>query len=91
MPIAGPKFFYVLPEGEWCSPDEDMFVYRGNWKLSNKLSTFGHLYEGENATLEFQFVGTQFGILSHESSEYDGFEILIDGEKNQDGQIDRSR
>ncbi len=75
------EIFYVLPEGEWCSPDEDMFVYRGNWKLSNKLSTFGHLYEGENATLEFQFVGTQFGILSHESSEYDGFEILIDGEK----------
>ncbi len=79
----GAEMFYELLDGEWHSPDEDMFIYRGNWKLSNKLSTFGHLYEGENATLEFQFSGTQFGILAHESSEYDGFEILIDGEETK--------
>lgn len=70
---------YELLGGDWYSPDDDMFVYRGNWNLSNKLSTFGHLYEGENATVEFRFTGSRFGIIAYESSEYGGFEVLIDG------------
>ena len=68
------KFSYSVDGGKLLSPDEDVFNYKGNWSLSNKLSTFGHLYEGQNATLEFEFTGSRFAIFS-----YEGFEVLIDG------------
>ena len=73
------KFSYSTGNGLWLSPDEEMFEYRGGWALSNKFSTFGHLYEGENATLDFEFTGSRFAIISYESQDYDGFEVLIDG------------
>ena len=84
----GPKYIafrraemsYAVPGAVQLSPDESMFSYRGNWKISNEgLSTFGHRYEGENAVLEFTFTGTRFGILSRISEEYGAFEVLIDG------------
>ncbi len=74
------KFSYTLDNGSWLSPDEEMFVYRGGWKLGNAISTFGHLYEGENATLDFEFTGNRFAIFSYMSPEYDSFEVLVDGE-----------
>ena len=84
----GPKYIafrraemsYTVPGAVQLSPDESMFTYRGNWKISNEgLSTFGHRYEGGNAVLEFTFTGTRFGILSRISEEYGAFEVLIDG------------
>jgi len=74
------KFSYTLDNGSWLSPDEEMFVYRGGWKLDYSISTFGHLYEGQNATLDFEFTGNRFGIFSYKSQDYDGFEVWIDGE-----------
>ena len=73
------KFSYSIDGGTRLSPDEPVFVYRGNWSLSNKFASFGHLYEGENATLEFEFTGNRFAIFSYSSLDYDGFEVLIDG------------
>lgn len=73
------EFSYSLDGGLWLSPDEKMFVYKGNWALCTPLSTFGHLYSGENATLDFTFSGTRFAILAYESAAFDGFEVLIDG------------
>ena len=84
----GPKYIafrraemsYTVPGAAQYSPDDAMFSYRGNWKISNDgLSTFGHRYEGENAVLEFAFTGTRFGILSDLSSGFREFEVLIDG------------
>lgn len=74
------KFSYSLHGGKWLSPDEDIFVYRGGWTLSNRLSTFGHLYEGEKATLGFRFTGSRFAIFAYYSDDFDGFEVLVDGE-----------
>ena len=73
-------FAYELAGGNWISPDDGRFVYRGNWALSSELSTFGHLYTGENATMEFEFSGTRFAIFSRKSPDYESFEVLIDGE-----------
>ncbi|HBJ18234.1 MAG TPA: hypothetical protein DDY70_00575, partial [Clostridiales bacterium] len=74
------KFSYSLDGGLWLSPDEEMFLYRGGWHLSSKLSAFGHLYEGENATLDFEFSGTRFALFSYFSADFDSFEVLVDGE-----------
>ena len=74
------KFFYSIENGTVFSPDEKIFNYKGNWTLSDKFSTFGHLYDGENATLNFSFRGERFAVFSYISDEYDGFEVLIDGE-----------
>ena len=85
----GPKYIafrraemsYALPGAVQYSPDESMFSYRGNWRISGAgLSTFGHRYEGENAVLEFEFTGIRMAVISLLSSEYGEFEVLIDGE-----------
>lgn len=73
------KFLYSVDGGTLLSPDESVFKYKGKWSLSDKLSTFGHLYEGQNATLDFEFTGSRFAIFSYEANEYEGFEVLIDG------------
>lgn len=72
-------FSHAFPDGDLLSPDEEMFTYKGNWTLSNRLSSFGHLYEGENASLEFTFEGNRLGVFSYVSPDYEGFEVLIDG------------
>lgn len=73
-------FSYALPGGEILSPDEEMFVWRGNWSVTSALATFGHLYSGENATVEFTFSGTRFGVFSCPSAGGGDFEVLIDGQ-----------
>lgn len=57
-----------------------------NWKKIQKFCTFGHLYvgQGSNNSLAkgtFQFTGTQFGINSYFSSDYESFDLYIDDEK----------
>lgn len=66
------------------SPYEEMFVCRGGWELENTLSTFGRLYRGEDASMEFSFTGRRFAVFSLFGEEYDGFEVYIDGEKVDD-------
>ncbi len=74
------KFSYSLIGGKWMSPDDGAFGYFGEWKLSNELSTFGHLYEGEkDSALEFSFDGSRFAIFGYVSADYDGYEVLVDG------------
>ncbi len=72
------EFSYALPGGSLLSPDEDMFVFRGNWAVKGALAPFGHAYEGENASVEFTFAGTRFALL-YLPGETGKFEVLIDG------------
>ncbi len=67
--------------GVHLSPDDDTFTYRGGWRNKNAFSTFGHIYEGENAAVDFAFYGTQFAVYSLKSEDYSGFEVLIDGKR----------
>ncbi len=72
------EFSYALPGGSLLSPDEDMFVFRGNWLVKGALAPFGHIYEGQNASVEFTFTGTRFALLCL-PGEAGKFEVLIDG------------
>ncbi len=74
-------FARAVPGGALHSPDEDMFVYKGDWSLAGRMATFGHLYVGQNASVEFSFTGTRFGVFSLSSAEQKGFEVLIDGKE----------
>lgn len=73
------KFSYDMSQAKLISPDDKMLVYRGNWQSQNKLSTFGHIYAGRNAQMEFTFTGTQFAIYSYKGADFDKFEVCIDG------------
>ena len=85
---VGPKYIafrraemsYALDGGALVSPDDAMFTYRGNWQITNELATFGHLYEGQNASVEFTFEGTRFAVLACDCADYGVFEVLVDGE-----------
>lgn len=85
---VGPKYIafrraemsYSLDGGALVSPDDAMFTYRGNWQITNELATFGHLYEGQNASVEFAFEGTRFAVLACDCADYGAFEVLVDGE-----------
>ena len=75
------KFDYTLPVGEQLNLDEEGFLFMGNWKTQNELSSFGHLYVGEDkATLEFEFVGTRLAVLTSISTEQN-FEVYVDDHK----------
>lgn len=73
------EFSYKIPSGKHISPDDNILTYYGDWKIKYTPSTFGHIYEGKNVSLNFQFEGTQLGIFSFASTEYNTFEIYIDG------------
>lgn len=73
------EFSYTVPGGTLLSPDDSRFVYKGGWSVTGALATFGHLYAGRDATVDFTFRGTRFAVLSLASDAYDGFEILLDG------------
>lgn len=75
------KFYYNIPNGKLISPDDSMFTFKGNWSKKAAFSTFGHIYSGKDASVEFTFTGTQFGVFSYMSKSYDYFEVLIDGKK----------
>lgn len=65
--------------GVYHSPDEEMFLMRGNWTFCPAFSTYGHIYAGQNASLEFSFTGTRFAIFSGDEAGFAGAEILVDG------------
>lgn len=73
-------FSVSLSGGRLLSPDSEELIYRGEWSAESRWSTFGHICTGkENATLEFEFTGTQFGVFSYFAPEYGAFELYIDG------------
>lgn len=74
-------FSYALPGGKLLSPDDGRFVRRGNWAVKSAPATFGHVYAGEDATMEFCFTGSRLGIFSIMGAENGDFEVLIDGKK----------
>ncbi|MDE5666838.1 MAG: discoidin domain-containing protein, partial [Clostridia bacterium] len=61
------------------SPDNNMFTYKGDWKVESCSASFGHVYVGKEATVEFTFEGTRLGIFS---SKYFGknYLVYVDGE-----------
>ena len=75
--FRGIQVAHTLADGRLMSPDEPMFEYRGNWSLTNTLSTFGHGYAGENASVSFTFTGDRFAVFGTEPT--GSFEVLVDG------------
>ncbi|MDE6583692.1 MAG: M60 family metallopeptidase, partial [Clostridia bacterium] len=75
------KFSMVLTGGNLVSPDKAMFKYDNKWKGKSEYSNFGHIRVGTDATMNFEFTGTQFAIFSKKASEYGSFEVWIDGTK----------
>ncbi|MGN0805961.1 MAG: hypothetical protein ACI4MC_02895, partial [Candidatus Coproplasma sp.] len=79
--MRGLEFSYSLSGGKLCSPYSEAFICKGDWRLENTLSTFGRLYSGVNASLQFDFIGERFAVYSLFGEAYDGFEVYIDGER----------
>lgn len=85
---GGPKYIafrraeisYSVLGGALVSPDDACLAYRGEWALSQTLSSFGHVYVGKNAELSFEFTGTRFAVFSS-AENYGAFEVYIDGKK----------
>ena len=69
----------VLSNGVQLSPDDSVLTYKGNWKITNEVSTFGRIYNGKNdAVVTFDFKGSYFAITSYKSLKYNEFLIYID-------------
>lgn len=85
------KFGYSLSGGNWVSPDNKMFTYKGNWEVGTPFCNFGHIYAGSNVSMEFEFTGTNFAILSYLDGSFADFEVLIDNNKYQCRSVDRSK
>ena len=65
--------------GHQVALDSPEVIMKGKWEPKSVLSTFGHVYVGKNgSTVEYEFEGNRFGILSSSSLGY-GFEVYIDG------------
>lgn len=79
--MRGLEFSYSLSGGKLCSPYSKQFTCKGDWHLENTLSTFGRLYSGVNASLQFNFSGQRFALYSLFGEDYEGFEVYIDGQK----------
>lgn len=70
-------FSLALPGGTLYSPDEEMFVLRGEWSVRAALADFGHVYEGaQGSVFTFTFTGTRFALFSLDGA---NFEVRIDG------------
>ncbi len=67
--------------GKQITPDNENFVFTGNWKNEQTFSTFGHVYAGENnSSLQFKFNGNRLALTS--SLKFGtSFEVYIDGVK----------
>lgn len=83
--LSGLELAYVyrlLGTGDnQISPDNAMFTYKGSWRTQATDASFGHVYVGnQDATLTFQFDGTQFAILSAKLFGKK-FKVTIDGKQ----------
>ena len=75
------KFMNNISGGKQYSPDENMFTFKGGWNTENPLSTFGHVYVANRASVEFEFIGTRFGLISNLKNYKNDFEVYIDNER----------
>ena len=66
-----------LSGGIQLSPDT--LSYSGKWQISSQFSTFGHIYVADNASAQFTFTGTNFGIMSFDGADCTSFDVYIDG------------
>ncbi|MCM1395787.1 MAG: M60 family metallopeptidase, partial [Corallococcus sp.] len=73
------QFVRNITGGELVSPDDDIITYKGNWSVQNAQSNFGHIYQGKNASAEFEFYGRAFIVNSYFDEYMDEFEVMIDG------------
>ncbi|MDE6691286.1 MAG: hypothetical protein K2K04_04870, partial [Clostridia bacterium] len=80
------KFSYTIPgSATLYSPDDPKLIYKGNWKVAQTNSNFGHVSlgkSGDQVSFEFEAKSDtcQFGVLT--SNGYgQNFDIYIDGKK----------
>lgn len=60
------------------SLDENNIIMKGDWQANYELSSFGHTYYGaKDSSVEYEFVGNRFGILTTDKDS--AFEVYIDG------------
>lgn len=72
---------FEIPNGNHISLDSEEVKLKGDWTPEYVLSSFGHSYTGKkNSSVEFEFEGTRFGILSTAQLDHN-FEVYIDGNK----------
>lgn len=72
---------YQISNGNQISLDNTEVRLIGSWEPKSILSSFGHLYVGKkNCTIEYEFEGTYFGILSS-SLLPSNYEVYIDDQK----------
>jgi len=76
-------FKYIIKEtGRQISPDDESLTYKGSWEVEHANASFGHVYVGKNATLEFEFEGNRLALLASREFGTD-YEVYIDGEKSE--------
>ncbi|MCM1131191.1 MAG: M60 family metallopeptidase [Roseburia sp.] len=67
--------------GHHISLDSQSVTMKGKWNPESILSSFGHVYYGKKkSTIEYEFEGTRFGVLSSSKLSLD-FVVYIDGKK----------
>ncbi len=72
---------FEINNGHHILLDSDSVSLKGKWEAKSVLSSFGHVYVGKkNSTIQYEFEGTRFGILSSSTLDRD-FEVYIDGNK----------
>ncbi len=72
---------FEINDGKHISLDSNDVTMKGSWESVSSLSSFGHYYSGKKgSTVEFEFTGNQFGILSN-NLKAEQFEVYIDGKK----------
>lgn len=72
---------FEINNGNMLTLDNEKVTLKGSWAPKTTLSTFGHIYVGKEwASMEFEFEGTRFGILSSSQFKQD-FEVYIDDMK----------
>ncbi|MDE5867846.1 MAG: discoidin domain-containing protein, partial [Anaeroplasmataceae bacterium] len=72
---------FEINNGTNISLDDSRVIMKGKWEPKSGLSTFGHCYIGEkNASIEYEFEGTLFGVLTSSNSSKQ-FEVYIDDQK----------
>jgi hypothetical protein len=68
-------------DGKQITLDNSMFKYDKEWTTKAEWSTFGHVYVGKkDATVEFEFDGTRFAIISS-AKLGSNFKVEIDGKE----------
>ena len=81
MNHIGFGYDFNLTNGNLISPDNSVITFKGNWEVKANYSTFGHSYYAKNkASLEFEFEGERFAVLSNAELSGD-FDVYVDDVK----------